>query len=54
MSDPNKALYWLIGLICCPGPICFTLGILLANAIHRGVFFVDRSKLPRWGKRRNE
>jgi len=53
MSDPNSALYWLIGLVCCPGPLMFVAGILVTNAFHRGWInlHVDRSRAPRFGRR---
>jgi hypothetical protein len=53
MSNPNSALYWLMGLVCCQGPIWITLTALVFTAFHRGWFnfHVDRSRAPRLGKR---
>jgi hypothetical protein len=52
MSNPNSALYWLAGLICCPAPIAFVLGLLAARAFQSGWvnFRVDRSRAPRIGR----
>jgi hypothetical protein len=53
MSDPNNALRWLLAIVCCPPPLMFILGVLAANAVHRGWIQFDPSRAPRFGKRRD-
>ena len=56
MSNPNLAIRWLIAAACCwPSPTAVLVGILLANAFHRGwfKFKIDPTKAPKLNWRRN-
>jgi hypothetical protein len=54
MSDPNNGLRWLIALVCCPAPLAFIAGVLLATAFQRGWIRspINPDRAPRWPWRR--